>query len=119
MDFTETNTIGARIDEVQGGYDHCYVVNGETEVPRPVAQVRDPQTGRVMRIYSDQPGVQLYSGNFLNGEANNGGFTKHQGFCLETQLFPDSPNQASFPTSLLKPGEVYTHTTVHIFSVEK
>jgi aldose 1-epimerase len=119
MDFTQAHTIGERIEQVAGGYDHCYVIDGSPGTVRPVARVRDPASGRVMEISSDQPGVQLYSGNFLNGEANNGGFTIHEGFCLETQLFPDSPNQPDFPTSLLEPGNVYKHVTVHKFSVEE
>ncbi|MDG2391312.1 MAG: galactose mutarotase [Planctomycetaceae bacterium] len=119
MDFTAVHTIGERIDQVEGGYDHCWVVNGEQGTLRPAASVVDPETGRVMTVSTDQPGIQFYTGNFLNGEENNGGFNKNEGFCLETQLFPDSPNQPDFPSSVLEPGQVYKHTTVHQFSVSK
>jgi aldose 1-epimerase len=119
MDFTTPHTIGERIADVDGGYDHCYVIDGAPGKLRPVAKVKDSKSGRVMEISSDQLGVQLYSGNFLNGEPNNGGFTQHQGFCLETQTFPDAPNQPSFPSAVLEPGNVYKHVTVHQFSVEK
>ncbi|MBD3674738.1 MAG: galactose mutarotase [Planctomycetaceae bacterium] len=117
MDFTEPHAIGERIDQVEGGYDHCWVINGDAGQLRPVAKVVDPDSGRVMEIQSDQPGVQFYTGNFLNGDPNNGGFNKNEGFCLETQVFPDSPNQPNFPSSVLEPGQVYSHTTVHKFSV--
>jgi aldose 1-epimerase len=70
-----------------------------------------------MEISSDQPGVQFYTGNFLDGSENNGGFSKNEAFCLETQVFPDSPNQPDFPSCLLEPGQVYRHVTVHKFSV--
>ena len=119
MDFTKTHTIGERIDQVEGGYDHCYVINGTAGEMRPVAKVKDPESGRVMEISSDQPGVQFYSGNFLDGTDSNGGFTIHEGFCLETQVFPDTPNQPDFPSALLEPGNVYKHVTVHKFSVEE
>lgn len=119
MDFTEPHAIGERIDQVEGGYDHCWVINGDAGQLRPFAKVVDPETGRVMEIQSDQPGVQFYTGNFLNGDPSNAGFNKNEGFCLETQLFPDSPNQPDFPTSVLEPGQVYSHTTVHKFSVSE
>jgi len=117
MDFTTPHVIGDRIDQVEGGYDHCWVINGDAGTLRPAAKVVDPETGRVMEISTDQPGIQFYTGNFLNGEPSNGGFNKNEGFCLETQLFPDSPNQPDFPSSVLEPGQVYKHTTVHQFSV--
>jgi aldose 1-epimerase len=71
-----------------------------------------------MEIHTTQPGVQFYSGNFLDGSEANGGFKQYEGFCLETQHYPDSPNQPSFPTTILKPGETYKQTTVHMFTVE-
>jgi aldose 1-epimerase len=123
MDFTAPMTIGSRIARVEGGYDHCYVLNkkpGEGKNLSPAAVVYEPKSGRVMEIYTSEPGVQFYSGNFLDGQQQRGGkkFTKHYGFCLETQHFPDSPNIPSFPSVLLKPGETYTHKTVHKFSVK-
>lgn len=82
------------------------------------ARVKDPQSGRVMEIYTTQPGIQFYSGNFLNGDASNGGYQQYEGFCLETQHFPDSPNKPEFPSTILKPGQTYSQTTVHKFTAE-
>jgi aldose 1-epimerase len=122
MDFTKPAAIGSRIKEVQGGYDHCYVLNkdkpGEMSV---CAKAVDPKSGRVMEVSTTQPGVQLYTGNFLNGKDQGGGvaYPQHAGFCLETEHFPDSPNHPTYPSTLLKPGETYKEVTVHKFSVEK
>ncbi len=80
--------------------------------------MKDPGSGRVMEIWTDQPGIQLYTGNFLDGGSINGGFTQHAAFCLETQHYPDSPNQPEFPSTVLKPGETFKSTTVHKFSTE-
>jgi aldose 1-epimerase len=80
--------------------------------------VKDPSSGRVMEIWTDQPGIQLYTGNFLNGDPINGGFTQHSAFCLETQHYPDSPNRPEFPSTTLKPGETFKSTTTHKFSTE-
>ncbi|MFQ5732378.1 MAG: aldose epimerase family protein [Planctomycetaceae bacterium] len=133
-DFTTPRTIGERIaDERLGkkdrkgrGYDHNYIVRvSDDAAPKDglafVARVHDPKSGRVMEVRSNQPGVQFYSGNFLDGTAKSGGFQKHAAFCLECQKFPDTPNQQKngFPTTLLKPGEVYQQVTVHTFSVRK
>lgn len=130
-DFTSATAIGKRIDDEQlgkpeavgRGYDHCYVIregiaDAKTRVAL-VAEVYDPKTGRVMTVSTDQPGVQLYTGNFLDGSANSGGAKQHGAFCLECQQFPDAPNQKSFPSSLLKPKETYVQTTIHKFSVRK
>ena len=122
MDFTHPMTIGSRIKQVEGGYDHCYVLNKTDGVTKPtfVAKITEPGSGRVMEIFTTQPGVQLYTGNFLDGTVTGGGkpFKKHYGFCLETQHYPDSPNRSEFPSTLLTPGEKYRQTTVHKFSVE-
>jgi len=121
MDFTKSHAIGAKIGElkkapeVTKGYDHCYVVRGKSGELRLVAKARDPKSGRKMEVWSTAPGVQLYTGNFLDGSATNGGFKQHAAFCLETQAFPDSPNRSSFPSTVLKPGETYRHTTIHKF----
>jgi aldose 1-epimerase len=120
MSFLEPQTIGSRIAQVKGGYDHNYILNkkpGEKGLTL-AAKIVDPQSGRAMEIYTDQPGIQFYSGNFLSGKADSGGFTQHYGFCLETQHYPDSPNRPEFPTTTLKPGEKYEHSTVHKFSVK-
>ncbi|MDP4282366.1 MAG: aldose epimerase family protein [Bacteroidota bacterium] len=119
MDFSTDHTIGERISQVPGGYDHNYVLTGKTGELHPVAKVTEDKSGRVLTVQSTQPGVQFYTGNFLDGTitGKNGiVYKKHWGFCLETQHFPDSPNQKSFPNSILKPGEKYSETTVIEFS---
>lgn len=118
MDFTSAHKIGERIEQVKGGYDHCWVINSSEKQPAFCARAKDLQSGRVMEIYTTEPGVQFYTGNFLDGTAASGGYQKHGGFCLETQHFPNSPNQSEFPNTILKPGEVYEQTTIHKFSVE-
>jgi aldose 1-epimerase len=125
MDFTTPNTIGSRIDQVggdPGGYDHCYVLNKKEgkDALTLVAKVDDSKTGRVMEIYTTEPAVQFYTGNFLDGTITAGGKTyqKNAAFCLETQHYPDSPNEPSFPSTVLRPGETYKHSTVHKFSAE-
>ena len=119
MDF---HKIGERIEQAGGdpiGYDHCYVIDrGEADGMVTAAVVRDPASGRVMEITTTQPGIQFYSGNFLDGTPGSGGFPQYNAFCLETQHYPDSPNQEKFPTTILKPGETYSQKTVHRFSVE-
>jgi len=117
MDFTSAQPIGSRIEKVSGGYDHCYVINGADGTLRSVAEIFDPASGRVMEILTTEPGIQFYTGNFLDGKPANGDYQKHGGFCLECQHFPDSPNQPDFPSTLLEPGLTYTQTTVHRFSV--
>ncbi len=122
MDFTKGEAIGTRIDQPvngAGGYDHCYIVNGNSGSLRPVARIVERRSGRVMEISTTEPGVQLYTGNHLNGSPETGNAVKHGAFCLETQHFPDSPNRPEFPTTRLNPGETYHQTTVHKFSVEK
>ncbi|APZ90658.1 Aldose 1-epimerase precursor [Fuerstiella marisgermanici] len=117
MNFVQPHSIGSRIDNVEGGYDHCFVVNHEMEGLVPIAKVEEPESGRVVEIFSTEPAVQFYSGNFLDGSENSGGFDKHHGLCLETQHYPDSPNQPHFPSTTLMPGETYSSKTVHRFSV--
>ncbi|MBN1340218.1 MAG: galactose-1-epimerase [Bacteroidales bacterium] len=119
MDFRALSAVGSRIDQVQGGYDHNYVLN-KTPENMPVAELYDPLSGRVMEVFTTEPGIQFYSGNFLDGsiEGKNGiRYQKHHGLCLETQHFPDSPNQPSFPNTLLNPGEVFRSETIYRFSV--
>lgn len=82
------------------------------------AKVVEPNSGRVMTVHTTEPGVQFYSGNFLDGSFGPK-YQKHGSFCLETQHFPNSPNNASFPNTVLKPGQIYHSTTVHTFDVEK
>ncbi len=122
MDFLKPEKIGTRITEPvngAGGYDHCYVVDGTAGELRPAARIVEPTSGRVMEIFTTEPGIQFYTGNFLEGTPATGNAPKHGAFCLETQHFPDSPNRPEFPTTRLNPGETYRHTTVHKFSVVK
>ncbi|OQX80962.1 MAG: galactose-1-epimerase [Bacteroidetes bacterium 4484_276] len=119
MDFTAPHSIGSRIAEVEGGYDHTWELdNFNSEKMRLVARVTSPESGRVMEVYTDQPGIQFYTGNFLDGSLSGKGgkvYHKHYGFCLETQHYPDSPNQPNFPSVVLRPGEKYETQTVYKF----
>ncbi|QDU81161.1 Aldose 1-epimerase precursor [Polystyrenella longa] len=116
MDFTSFHALGERIDQVEGGYDHCYVLdNDDAEGLQTIATLRDPESGRALEILTSEPGVQLYTGNFLDGSAEVGGYEKNGGICLESQHFPDSPNQPEFPSTTLAPAEIYQQTTVHRF----
>jgi aldose 1-epimerase len=125
LDFTKPEAIGTRIEKLKvgegnpGGYDHCYVISTDKTERLPlIARVEDPESGRVMEVRTTEPGVQLYTGNFLDGAAVNGGFNKHGAFCLETQHFPDSPNQKSFPSTELRPGKKFQSWTSYAFSVK-
>jgi len=121
MDFTSPKPIGQDIAKEAGLYDHCYVIkDGGQGAMKLAARATDPKSGRTMEIYTTEPGIQLYTANHLDGVKGTDGATynKHQAFCLETQHYPDSPNQPSFPSTLLKPGETYRTTTVHKFSVK-
>jgi aldose 1-epimerase len=128
MDFTRPVRIGARINETDEqlkfgtGYDHNYVLNKTADELSFAARLSDPVSGRVMEVYTTEPGIQLYTGNFLNGQAPNdigkGGksYPVRSAVCLETQHFPDSPNKPSFPTTTLKPGQWFTSMTIYKFS---
>ena len=120
MDFSTPHAIGERIEQVPGGYDHNYVINGGGQGKLVYAvKLRDPRSGRVMELYTTQPGVQLYTGNFLDGKLTGIGgakYEKHAGLCLETQHFPDSPNQPQFPSTVLRRGETYHQVTIFKFS---
>jgi aldose 1-epimerase len=122
MDFTSPQPIGSRFAQLRTnpvGYDHNYVLNGGGKALALAARVYEPGSGRVMEVHTTQPGVQLYTANFLNGSlTGKRGVVYHQhcAFCLETQHFPDSVNQPKFPSVILRPGETYRHTTVHKFS---
>jgi aldose 1-epimerase len=123
FDFTTPHTIGERIDVLKKppyhtqGYDHCYVLRGPAGTLALAARVEEPVSGRVMEVFTTEPGVQLYCGNFLGGGPAAGGFGQHAGFCLETQHFPDSPNKPHFPSTVLRPGETFRSTTEHRFAV--
>ncbi len=118
MDFISPRAIGERISLVEGGYDHNYVLNNWDGSLRLAASVSEPVSGRIMEVWTTEPGLQFYSGNFLDGSImgkSGKKYERHYGFCLETQHFPDSPNKANFPSTILEPGKTYTHTTVYRF----
>ncbi len=125
LDFHKATAIGARINDsneqmrLGRGYDHNYVLNGKLGVMQEAARVEEPTSGRVLTVTTTQPGVQFYSGNFLDGTLHGKHghvYAQRTGFCLETQHFPDSPNHPKFPTSELKPGQTYHNVTVFSFS---
>lgn len=127
MDFTKPIEIGARIDQDDDqlqfgrGYDHNWVLNTDDESLAFAARVYEPTTGRILEVYTTQPGIQFYTGNFLDGRnvgKNQRAYKFRYGLCLETQHYPNSPNQPNFPSTVLKPGETYTHTTVYKFSAK-
>jgi aldose 1-epimerase len=119
FDFTARKPIGRDIAQAGIGYDHCFVVDGEAGKLRPCAEVFEPGSGRTMRVFTTQPGVQFYTGNFLNGVIGKLGsvYNKHSGFCLETQHFPDSPNQGAFPSCIFGPGRDYHEKTLFSFGI--
>jgi aldose 1-epimerase len=127
LDFTSPVAIGARIDQDEeqlklgGGYDHNFVINRKNGDLTQAARVTEPKTGRVMEVWTTEPGVQFYTGNFLDGSLKGKGgavYKKRSGFCLETQHFPDSPNKPEFPSTVLKKGARYRSTTVYRFSAQ-
>jgi aldose 1-epimerase len=123
MDLTVPLPIGTEIEKVSGGFDHTYVLNKKSsEEPELAVTLYHAGSGRYMELYTTEPGVQFYSGNFLNGTVigkKGVKYVKHGGLALEAQHFPDSPNQPTFPNTILRPGETYKQTTVYRFSVKK
>ncbi len=123
LDFRKPRAIGERIAQVDGGgYDHCYVINRQGRSNADLvlcARVEDPKSGRVMEVLTTQPGVQIYTANYLSPKlkSSHGAYGRHHAVCLETQHYPDSPNKPNFPSTLLRPGQVYKQTTVHRFRV--
>jgi aldose 1-epimerase len=122
MDLLVPTPIGKNIDAVQGlGYDHNYCINqiatGELTF---ASSVVEPESGRTLECWTTEPGVQFYTGNYLENIPGKGGavYDKQEGFCLETQHYPDSPNQPEFPGTVLAPGEIYTHTCIYTFGVQ-
>jgi aldose 1-epimerase len=121
LDFLAPKPIGARIRQLGNGYDHNFVILGPAGAMKFCARVREPSSGRIMEIFTTEPGVQLYTGNFLNDSIiGKGGkvYGQHTGFCLETQHYPDSPNKPSFPSTVLEPGNRFASATVHKFSAK-
>ena len=129
FDFTKSAVIGSRINDTTDvqikyglGYDHCWVLSDSSKTLKTAAIVTEPTSGRVMEVLTTEPAIQFYTGNFLDGTitGKGGAIYKHRyGFCLETQHYPDSPNQKAFPTTVLRPGQTYATTTVYKFSVKK
>jgi len=128
FDFTKPTAIGARINDqneqlkLGGGYDHNFVINRKGEGLTLAARVVEPTSGRVLQVDTTEPGVQFYTGNFLDGtlRGKNGiAYQRRYGFCLETQHYPDSPNQLNFPSTILRPGQIYRTRTAFKFSVVK
>lgn len=126
MDFTTPHVIGERIDadfeaiKFGAGYDHCWVLTEKGGV-RLAARVKDPKSGRVMEVETDQPAVQFYAANYLDGSLigkGGVGYPRRSALCLETENFPDAPNHPTFPSPILRPGEIYQHTLIHRFGVE-
>lgn len=126
MDFTKPTAIGERVEadfqalKLGGGYDHAWVLEKGNGV-RLAARVKDPKSGRVMEVSTDQAAVQFYGGNFLDGSAagkHGVKYAKRSALCLETEGFPDSPNKPNFPSPVLRPGQTYKHVMIHKFSAE-
>jgi aldose 1-epimerase len=124
FDFTAAKPIGRDLAGTGGtpiGYDHNFVVDGDPNQLRPVARLKDPRTGRVMTVSADQPGVQFYTGNFLDGSLTGKGATyvQHAALCLETQKFPNAVNVPAWRDQvILRPGQTYRHRMIHAFTVE-
>ncbi|WP_243699294.1 aldose epimerase family protein [Natronoflexus pectinivorans] len=121
FDFLYSQYIGARINNVPGGYDHNFVLAPHDGAGLNfAAKLKEPKSGRTMEIFTSEPAIQFYSGNFLDGTLSSGDFVfeKYSALCLETQHFPDSPNHDHFPNTILRPGEVYETTTIMTFGVE-
>jgi aldose 1-epimerase len=128
LDFTTPTPLGARIDQLKAeprGYDHNFVLAGDgsgsgaEKTATLAARVQDPNSGRTLEMFTTEPGVQLYTGNFLDGSIKGKGgvaYRQHQAFCLEAQHFPDSVHRPEFPSTILRPGSTYTQTTLYRFS---
>ncbi|WP_372933955.1 aldose epimerase family protein, partial [Mariniphaga sediminis] len=121
MDFTLSKRIGRDVSQVENGYDHNWIVNKQKEKLSLAAVLYDPVSGRKMEVRTTQPGIQFYSGNFLNESiVGKKGirYQKYSGLCLETQYYPDSPNHPEFPSTILYPNEKYRETTIYRFFAE-
>ena len=120
FDFRKAKKIGRDLDKIRGGYDHNFVIDKQDSLLNIAATVFDPGSGRKMEVWTTQPGIQFYTGNFLNGKLtgrNGRKVIQHGALCLETQHFPDSPNQPGFPSAILEPGQSFHEKTVYRFSV--
>lgn len=129
FDFKEAKEAGEEIEadneqlQIAGGYDHNWVLNEQDSGMRFAASALHPETGRFMEVFTTEPGIQFYSGNFLDGtlplQYGEGNYEKRSGFCFETQHYPDSPNQEHFPSVVLEPGDTYSSKTTFKFSVKQ
>ena len=128
FDFRKPTAIGARIEAADeqlkrgGGYDHNFVLRGKAGELRQVARVVEPKSGRALEVLTTEPGIQFYSGNFLDGSLTGKSgkpYLKRGGFCLEAQHYPDSPNRPEWPSVVLRPGQTYRQTTVYRVTVAK
>ncbi|MDR3130212.1 MAG: galactose mutarotase [Treponema sp.] len=117
FDFRTAKPVSRDLSSAGGGYDHCFAVDGDAGTLRPFAEVSEPRSGRVLRVFGTQPGLQFYTGNFLDGVNGKAGsvYGKHAGFCLETQHFPDSPNRKEFPKAVFGPGRDYHEKALFAF----
>jgi len=121
MDFRKAKAIGLDLVDVAGGYDHNFVLNDWDGTLRLAARLYEPVTGRALEILTTEPGIQFYSGNFLDGSLigkNGVAYEQYTGLCLEPQHFPDAPNHPNFPSTILRPGEEYRHTSIYRFSYQ-
>jgi aldose 1-epimerase len=127
MDFRTPAVIGSRIGDsdeqllIGKGYDHNWVLRDFQGKIRKAAQVFEPKSGRVLTVFTDQPGLQFYSSNFLDGSIKGKkgvAYQRHSALCLEAEAFPDSPNKPEFPSTVLKPGSVYRRTTIYQFTIK-
>ncbi len=122
FDFTKPEYVGARIDSIPPGYDHNFVLNNPNSGVRKIATLKHEKSGRIMEVYTDKPGVQLYTGNFLDGslkDLQGNPIERYAALCLETQAFPDSPNKPNFPSAVLNPDETYETTTIYQFKLSE
>lgn len=128
FDFLRATPMGDRIDadhpqtQLGGGYDHTFVIRGSSGTLRRAARVSEPTTGRVLEVYTTEPGVQLYTANFLDGTVPGKGgmlYPRRYAFCLETQKYPDTPNKPNFPSAVLRPGQRLASTTIFRFAVDR
>ena len=121
FDFRDGRPLGEFIDTLPQtkGYDHCFVVRGEPGTMRPVGEVIEPTSGRTLKVSTTLPGVQLYTANHLSGSDANAGQSQHEAFCLETQMYPNTPNVPNFPSTLVRPGQTLTASTIYQFGVQR
>lgn len=120
MDFSKPKLIGRDIANIEGDYDHCFLINGPSNKLNPAAMLHEPKTGRAMEVLTTKPGIQVYSGNKIRDVRGAKGtlFHKYSGLCLETEFFPNSINEDNFPSPILYPGKVYQHIAIYRFFID-